>query len=313
MPRLSHAHAYTRRGWSVLPLWWPDGGACACGRSDCQSVAKHPIHHLVPHGLHDATADPDLIGRWWRSFPQANVGVRTGAESELMVLDLDGEIGREILGGLVAHYGRFDALWARTGSGGWHAYLAHPGVPVPNSARRVGEGLDVRGDGGYVVAPPSRHASGRRYRWIDPRCEQIALGGRELPSMPRWLLELVAPRQEDRPAPQPVRIPRDRGFAYAAAAIEHEAQAVTHAPRGQRNHRLNRAAFRLGQLVGAGLVDEVTVTEALVAAGLAAGRGERKIRSTIRSGLRAGMSQPRPVRLGVRDDVPNQHVSPPGW
>ena len=85
--------------------------------------------------------------------------------------------------------------------------------------------------------------------------------------------------------------------AYAAAAVEREAHGVAVAPAGQRNHQLNRAAFKLGQLVGAGVVDELIATNALVDAGLAAGPGERKIRSTVRRGLRAGMLQPRRLVL----------------
>jgi hypothetical protein len=291
------ALAYAERGWPVLPLWWPAAGRCACGMSDCDSVGKHPIGDLAPRGLHDATPDPNVVAAWWGTGPRANVGIRTGAESGVVVLDVDGQAGRQAVRGLVAQHGRFDAVWARTGSGGWHAYLGHPGVPVPNSAGRVGEGLDVRGDGGYVVAPPSLHASARRYRWIDAQAERIALGAGELPPMPDWLVERAAAPERERPASQPARLHPGRESSYAATAIEREAMDVARAPAGQRNDRLNRAAFRLGQLVGAGLVDETTVLEALVEAGLMAGPSERKIRSTIRSGLRAGMSRPRQVEV----------------
>jgi hypothetical protein len=105
-----------------------------------------------------------------------------------------------------------------------------------------------------------------------------------------------------------VRVGTNGASAYAAAAIERETLDVALAPAGQRNERLNRAAFKLGQLVGAGLVDEATVTEALVAAGLSAGPGEGKIRSTVRRGLRAGMSEPRSVEL---DAAPAGHEAEP--
>jgi Bifunctional DNA primase/polymerase, N-terminal len=71
------ALAYARRGWRVLPLWWPaPSGECACGRPDCDSTGKHPIRRLVPHGLHDATSQLDAVAGWWRSVPYANVGIR---------------------------------------------------------------------------------------------------------------------------------------------------------------------------------------------------------------------------------------------
>src|SRR5256885_13664451 len=85
----------------------------------------------------------------------------------------------------------FQALWASTGSGGSHAYFAHPGSSVPNSAGRLGEGLDVRGDGGYVVAPPSLHGCRRPYRWASR--SHVATAARHLPPAPAWLVELASP------------------------------------------------------------------------------------------------------------------------
>ena len=292
-PLAEHARAYAEYGWSVLPLWWPvpPTGDCACGLPDCESAGKHPIRRLVPHGLHDATRDQATVECWWRSSTHANIGIRTGGASALVVLDVDDEAGRLALRGLIAANGRFEARWVRTGSGGWHAYFAHPGSPVPNSAGRLGEGLDVRGEGGYVVAPPSMHQSNYRYRWARP--DIVA----ELPTMPGWLVELAASPVTDRLGAQPVRLRTDDAPAYAAAAVEREARIVAAAPPGQRNHQLNRSAFKLGQLVGAGLIDEATVTAALLDAGLAAGPDERKIRSTIRSGVRAGMQLPRRIVL----------------
>jgi Bifunctional DNA primase/polymerase, N-terminal len=286
---LQAAVTYAQLGWHVLPLWWPVAtGECGCGRSDCASVAKHPIWWLVPRGLHDASSRVATVAGWWRSVPHANVGIRTGAESRLVVLDVDGAAGGRSLRELVSAHGTFGARWARTGSGGLHAYFAHPGTPVPNSAGRLGDGLDVRGDGGYVVAPPSRHPTRHLYRWISTDD-----GG--LPDMPSWLLELAvrAPVADCRE----VQLDGASTAAYAAAALEGECREVEQASPGRRNHRLNRAAFKLGQLVGAGLLEEDAVAIALVAAGLKAGPGERKIRSTVLRGLCAGKRHPRPVSV----------------
>jgi Bifunctional DNA primase/polymerase, N-terminal len=159
--RLLWTNAYAERGWPVLPLWWPlAGGACACGHAGCSKPGKHP---LVRRGLHAATTDPALIRRWWTRWPLANVGIRTGAASGLLVVDVDGAAGMESLRALSRKHGPVRAAWVHTGSGGWHAYLRLPeGWRVPNSVGRLGLGLDVRADGGSIVAPPSRHASGGR-------------------------------------------------------------------------------------------------------------------------------------------------------
>jgi hypothetical protein len=263
------AQNYARRGWEVFPV---------------EPRGKRPSR-LVPHGLLEATNDPRQVRTWWASQPRANIGIRTGHQSGLVVLDIDGPAGVEALRRLVAEHGRFRAPWARTGGGGWHAYLAHPGVEVRNSAGRLGAGLDVRGDGGYVVAPPSVHETGRRYLWREAPPAQ-------LPAMPPWMVERVA----ERPASRPPVVHRVGDLPrYATVALEREAGAMAATPPGQRNHRLNRAAFSLGQLVGAGLAPENAVVAELLAAARTAGLSEREALRTIHSGLRAGEGQPRQV------------------
>ena len=147
---LLEATAYAERGWPVLPIWWPlAGGTCACGRPDCSRPGKHPLSR---HGLHDASTDPTVVRRWWARWPQANIGIRTGAASRLLVVDVDGPAGMESLRTLRLEHGPLPAAWVRTGSGGWHAYLRlSEGQRVPNSVRRLGPGLDVRGEGGSIV------------------------------------------------------------------------------------------------------------------------------------------------------------------
>src|SRR6266702_6180297 len=91
------ASAYAARGWAVLPLWWSEGAGCACGRPDCPNAGKHPLGGLVPHGLEQATTDARQIERWWAVQPTANIGLRTGAVSGLVVLDVDGPVGEASL------------------------------------------------------------------------------------------------------------------------------------------------------------------------------------------------------------------------
>jgi hypothetical protein len=284
--RLLWASRYAERGWPVLPVWWPlSGGRCACGQPECSNQGKHP---LVRRGLHSASTDPELVRRWWSRWPQANVGIRTGAPSGLLVVDVDGAAGMESMRTLVREHGSLRAAWTRSGSGGWHAYVRlSEGQRVPNSVGRLGPGLDVRGDGGSIVAPPSRHASGGTYGWTRP--------GVEPPPAPDWLVQLALP-----PTPAPVpplrELVRHVSDRYGAAAVHAEADAVAGAPAGTRNHRLNLAAWRLGRLVAGGVVDEPIARDALLAAATSSGLPWQESVGTVRSGMRAGLRSPRQPR-----------------
>lgn len=184
---LEHALDYARRGFRVMPLHTPQpDGSCSCRNPKCDSVGKHP---RTMAGLKDATTDQAQIAKWWDMWPTANVGIATGAESNLVVLDIDPRHGgTESVKTLQAKHGQFaEKVWANTGGGGWHILFAHPGVKVRNIQNRpdkLGAGVDVRGDGGYIVAPPSLHASGNLYSW---GCELPE----RLPQMPAWLRDLL--------------------------------------------------------------------------------------------------------------------------
>jgi hypothetical protein len=200
-----------------------------------------------------------------------------------VVLDVDpGHGGRDSIAALAAHGPLPDTLGVQTGGGGRHLYFAHPGHRVPNSAGRLGPGLDVRGDGGYVLVPPSRHLAGDRYRWV----------GAEIQPLPAWLrdLMLLSPTTNS-VAEGTVR--RTDARAWAAAALAREAACVRHALVGCRNHTLNRAAFVLGQLVAGGHLDDGQVIAALTVAAIEAGLTATETRVTIASGLRAGVKFPR--------------------
>jgi putative DNA primase/helicase len=151
------ALGYARRGWCVFPVWSIRNGRCACGTACGRDAGKHPIGWLVPHGVHDATTNESTIRRWWTDEPNANIGIATGAVSGIIVLDVDGEDGEASLAALEREHGPLPETPTVLTGKGRHLYFAHPGVPVPNRVR-VALGLDVRGDGGYVVAPPSIHA-----------------------------------------------------------------------------------------------------------------------------------------------------------
>ncbi|MDQ6617393.1 MAG: bifunctional DNA primase/polymerase [Actinomycetota bacterium] len=262
------AERYAARGWAVLPL---------------RPGTKLPA---TAHGLHDASTDLASIRRWWSRWPSANVGIATGARSGVVVLDVDPPTGFESLRLLEVEHGPLPAgRQVKTPRGGLHLYFSHDGDAVPNSAGRLGRGLDVRGDGGYVVAPPSTLIGGRRY---------TATATGELPPWPAWAA-LRPPVARPVP-PRAMRVLP--GGRYAQAALNGEVENVRGAPVGRRNDTLNSSAFRLGQLVGAQVLDAGIAAQALLYAALDAGLGEGEARATILSGLNAGAGAPR-QRVGA--------------
>jgi hypothetical protein len=160
---------------------------------------------------------------------------------------------------------------------------------------RVGllPGVDWRGQGGLIVAPPSKHASGARYTWVRPLTAT-------LPEVPAGLRKLLTPPATPRTTLPPAPTPAGRrGGGYGRAALARERAAVAAAQPGGRNVTLNRAAFNLGQLVAAQLLGADEVRAVLLAAALEAGNAEAKARATITSGLAGGAAKPRRRREGA--------------
>lgn len=169
---------YASRGWPVLPLHTPEGLGCSCHKPDCSRIGKHP---RVRHGVKDATTRPDVIERWWRMWPNANIGIATGPTSGLLVLDIDGIDAFKAFLYFEADHNIPWTLGVRTGRQnedglrvGWHFYFAWPaGRSIHETVGWLDKGIDVRGDGGYVIAPPSLHESLARYRWDDSPDDDI--------------------------------------------------------------------------------------------------------------------------------------------
>lgn len=200
---LKSALAYAERlQWPVFPVYGIGAdGRCTCGKGDCSRPGKHPIGRAAPRGLHDASRDGAQIARWWADDPLANIGIPTGAVSGLVALDVDtGKGGEDGLYALQQQHLRLpETVMALTGGGGYHYLFTHPGagIKVRNSVVKLGEGLDIRGDGGYIIVAPSLHASGRRYEW-EASCHPVGLQPAPLPA---WLLALTqdAPRPSTPP------------------------------------------------------------------------------------------------------------------
>lgn len=260
------AIAYAAAGWPVFPLG---------RRSKLPAIPKDD----GGNGCLDATTDTDRVARWWRRNPDHNIGLRTGEAFDALDVDdlaaLDDYCaGREpVVGPTVA-----------TGSGGWHVYVAATGLG--NRAKFI-PGCDWRGRNGYVVAPPSIHPdTGAPYRWHEAAGPDASV----VPA-PAWLLDALRPQ----PAVPLIRRPEAPGCAYGRRALESEVAQVALAPVGERNHTLNVAALKLGQLVAGGVLDADEVVDSLLVAALRSGLGPREAEATILSGLTGGMRTPRRV------------------
>jgi hypothetical protein len=258
---------------------------CSCGRADCASAAKHPFSRLVPHGLKDATTDPKQIAAWWGSNPHLNIAVVTAG---LLVLDVDPRHGG--YESLVALEEAADILphtWCViTGSDGRHIYMALPnGANVSNSAGKLGRGLDIRTTGGYVVAPPSIHISGKAYSWLEsPEDAPLALA-------PAWLIDKLKPR----PPAQPFAVSNSptNNSANADARVTAILLKVAGAAAGERNQLTFWAATRVRDLVHEGAIDHCAGMDVLTQLRLAAahaGLAPREINTTITSALRGRAS-----------------------
>ncbi len=272
-PAFDAATTYAARGWASYPL---------------APNAKVPLRGS--HGLLDATTDPDVLTRLFAQ-PGLNVGIRTGSVSKLVVVDIDchlgGPNGFEALDGLAQldlqlPTGDPDcgSAMVATPSGGLHFYYALPeGVKLKNSASVLAPGIDVRAEGGYVVAPPSQTPAGS-YQW-----KQYP---HRLMAAPQWLLEsckieIPAQRHQYRPMRATEEMP-----PTVAEMIKDRLERIEHAPRGQRNHTLNREAFYLAQFVGRGFgVDELDAM--LLGAAAKLDMPHREVRRTIDNALGKGL------------------------
>jgi Bifunctional DNA primase/polymerase, N-terminal len=319
------ALGYAARGIPVLPLHYPlphrgalqpagggvmaasaASGGCSCRDPGCGQVGKHPLGSLVPHGVKDATCNRARILAWWTRHPQANIGLATGYRFD--VLDVDGRTGIHVIRELAATHGlKSSGPLVRTGGGGWHFYVAPTGLGnvCPAGLAHV----DWRGRGGYVVAPPSRHASGHLYRWAAGRDLDAPLA-----EVPEVLLERLQPRQLQRPT-GPVQRPiagDSPGDRYARAALAEELARVAAAPVGHRNRQLWESTRNLYNLVATGALDHREVDHELLAAAERCGLlGEepRQTRRTLASGRQVGLAHPGRPRQPISSE--RHHASPP--
>jgi len=262
------ARAYARRGWLVFP---------------CVPGGKTPA---TPNGFYAATTNPATIARWWGANPAYNIGVRCGAGSRLWVVDLDGP-GADVLRCLIDANSPLPATLIAATASGRHLYFGAD-RDLPSTAGKIGQGVDTRGRGGYVIAPPSVHSSGAVYRWVTDLAPAAP---------PDWLIKLatrptVIINSERRPWSAPIS-----ADAYGRAALASEIEILATTRPGSRNHQLNASAFSLSQLVAGGVLSASAVSAGLINGcernGLWAEDGPKQCRATIASGAKTGLQHPR--------------------
>lgn len=276
-----HAAAATyasRYGWQVFP---------------CVAKGKVP---LTSDGFKSATSDLEAIAAWWGKWPDANIGIATGPMSGVWVLDVDDLDGLE---SLVAEHGKLpNTLVAQTGSGGQHWWFTHPDEKIANRAG-FWPGLDVRGEGGYVVVPPSLHPNGSDYLWLTQSVVPCAA--------PDWLVDLVA--KQARPSVDVVEVRlTDVDSPWGRRILSEELQAVAQAVDGTRNDVLFRSAAAVFGAVKGGQLPKGQSWDALTAAAITAGLPPREAERTISSAWdSANPRQPaeRPKPTTLRPTVPS--------
>ncbi|WP_203332627.1 bifunctional DNA primase/polymerase [Planococcus beigongshangi] len=236
---LRAALAYAQRlNWKVFPVHYIENGRCSCGKSKCTNPGKHPqwAAGLIEDGVKSATSEEKKIRQFWGKWPKASIGIATGSASGIWVLDVDlKDNGPDSLEELINSYGELpETVEAITGGGGTHYFFKHvPGIQ--NQTSQIGKGLDVRGEGGYVLGSPSGHISGKNYEW--------ELSGHPLEKSvqeaPEWLIALIRTNSGSKPTAKPV---------------SHWTTILQGVGNGQRNHS---AASLTGYLLRKGLDPEI--------------------------------------------------------
>ena len=284
-PLLSAALDYAANGIAIFPL---------------KKRSKLP---LTKNGFKDASTAPDTIVSWWEKWPNANIGLPTGEVNGVWVLDIDGDEGKEAVDGLVAEHGEIPETSQSITGNGRHIFLKHPGEKLKNSVRTLGKGLDVRGDGGYIVAPPSIHPTGHQYKW-DPGLQDCPPA-----DTPDWLLKLVVKNVPTPPSPGLGAAPNGKDQEYAATVLQETSATLATTPPGARNAKLNAAAFKMGHHIASGNIERAQVEASLLHAaetnGLVVEDGEAAAHKTIQSGILAALKNPqtpyRPLKHALTD------------
>lgn len=258
-----------------------------------------------------ASRDEQQIRKWFNGKDAPNIGVVTGKKSGLFCLDVDGEIGKQSLKNFESQYGELSKVCvAETPSGGLHYFFKMPDFELRNSAGKLAPGLDIRGDGGYIVVAPSevinRDGVVGKYRYLT----DTTLINTELQSAPGWLLSLLKAMGDKASKVTPNNVRTYGNSPYGLKALESECELVRSASPGQRNDQLNKSTFALFQLVAGNDLDEKDVEYGLISAALSAGLHVREIEATLKSARSKALSQPRSGKPGHQQSPPRAKNDP---
>jgi len=287
---------YIANGWPVFP--------CRAAEEADQRTgeiygAKTP---LTPNGFKDASKFQHIAERRWSDYPDAAIGIPTGPLTGVFVLDIDqkpgGANGFEWLADMEAEHGPLPPTRrATTPNNGLHIYFKH--VDGVRNRGGLGAGTDLRGEGGYVLAPGSIMGDGRAYVWENANADIL--------DAPDWLLELLLRQPVTAPS-APYQHREISNQPYVERAVQDELSELSSAPSGGRNNSLNDAAFALGQFVGAGAISRAVAEQELREIARPWGNFAKSC-GTIKSGLDAGIKQPRAIPEPTQDNTSLVDVS----
>jgi Bifunctional DNA primase/polymerase, N-terminal/AAA domain len=316
-PMVEFALYYARLGWRVFP----------CGRkAPLTACDKDANGNKIrgTGGFYKATTDEDQIRAWWKKWPSAMIGIRAGTASGVWAIDPDGEEGLANWAAIVAKHGELPRTHQhRTPGGGHHlVFKWHADRPVKCSSGQMKDlKIDVKGQGGYFIAPPSVGKNGKRYEIADPAYFF------DLAEAPDWLYELVVKKPPPTTAtPVDMRPITERAMAmvrppsnlskmanrpYVDAVLRGEYQAVASIPsEGCQNDQLNISSVKLGHYVAGCVIDEHEAIDVMMKAcadnGLLDETGRDACMATIESGMSYGKTQPKgiPERKTESVDAP---------
>lgn len=304
------ATTYAKSGLKVFPL---------------QPESKAP---LTTHGVNDASGDLAQVKKWWGRNPRANIGVACGEGSGILAADLDviddtnAYDGQATWAKLTAHYGEVETREQKTGGGGRQLVFAHPGVEIGNRTQIL-PGIDVRGDGGYIVVAPSIHPdTGKAYQWVndvapqqppiwwlgilfddDARLEALKV------VMPSEAARLAWSKEYWKRSPEiakPVQarvidgptVSADSGEfrRWLEVTVEKARKNVENAPEGMRNWWANKEAYSLAgyaRYISESEIERI-IFDASVKNRYVSDDGATEVRNAIRSGIKSGKEKPRP-------------------
>lgn len=270
------APGYMHQGWPVFVLGRSKRPVANCRACKTAGPGHDPAACtcLTCHGFYAATTDPGRLAAMLAKVPGGLLAIRTGTVAGLLVVDIDPRNGGRIDRALMT-----PTATVATGGGGWHLYYRHPGGPA--LPRLPGHpGVDIKGDGGYVAAPPSVHpGTGHPYLWA---------GRRAVSEMaPALRAALTPPPQPAAPTPlsRPVTTRRAGAISSPGALLAAHLRAVQNAPEGRRRVTLYGAARGVWRMIAAGAITEDDARAALTAAGLAAHQAPGQIRAAINGGF----------------------------